>query len=72
MRFDRNSQTSHTGALGEGFPQHALHAPPSTATLEAELDGARWHALVLEIPTLLDAEPPEGLTLDRVTVGTSG
>ena len=31
--------------------------------LEGELDGEGWHALVLEIPRLLDAEPPEGLTL---------
>jgi hypothetical protein len=31
--------------------------------LEGELDGEGWHALVLEIPRLLDAEPPQGLTL---------
>jgi hypothetical protein len=37
-----------------------------TATLEAELDGERWHAVVLEIPRLLDAEPPEGLMLGAI------
>jgi hypothetical protein len=37
-----------------------------TTTLEGELDGKRWHALVLEMPRLLDAEPPEGLTLDAI------
>ena len=37
-----------------------------TTTLEGELDGERWHALVLEVPRLLDAEPPEGLTLDAI------
>ena len=37
-----------------------------SATLEAELDGERWHALVLEIPRLLDADPPRGLLLGAI------
>ncbi len=37
-----------------------------TARLEAELDGERWHALVLEIPRLLDADPPRGLMLGAI------
>jgi len=37
-----------------------------TARLEGELDGPGWHALVLEIPSLLDAEPPEGLLLGAI------
>jgi hypothetical protein len=40
-----------------------------TATLEAELVGERWHAVVLEIPRLLDAEPPEGLVLGAIRLG---
>jgi hypothetical protein len=40
-----------------------------TATLEAELDGERWHAVVLEIPRLLDAEPREGLLLGAIRLG---
>ena len=36
--------------------------------LEGELDGEGWHALVLEIPRLLDAEPPQGLTLAAATL----
>ena len=37
-----------------------------TASLEAELDGEGWHALVLEVPRLLDAEPPQGLMLGAI------
>jgi hypothetical protein len=36
------------------------------ATLEAELEGAGWHAIVLEIPRLLDTAPPEGLLLGAI------
>jgi hypothetical protein len=39
------------------------------ATLEGELDGERWHALVLEVPQLLDAEPPQGLVLGAIRLG---
>ena len=38
------------------------------ATLEGELDGEGWHALVLEVPRLLDADPPQGLTLTAATL----
>jgi hypothetical protein len=37
-----------------------------TATLEGELAGEGWHALVLEIPELLGTAPPQGLELDAV------
>jgi hypothetical protein len=37
-----------------------------TTTLEAELEGEAWHAIVLEIPRLLDTAPPEGLVLEAV------
>jgi hypothetical protein len=37
-------------------------------TLTAELDGDRWHALVLEIPVLLDLAPPRGLRLDGLVL----
>ena len=35
------------------------------ATLEGELEGDGWHALVLEVPRLLDT-PPQGLRLERL------
>ena len=41
------------------------------AALEGELEGEGWHALVLEIPRLLDAEPPQGLTLAAVTLASA-
>jgi hypothetical protein len=39
-----------------------------TTTLEAELDGDRWHAVVLEIPELFGTAPPEGLRLERLVL----
>jgi hypothetical protein len=39
-----------------------------TATFEAELVGDRWHAVVLEIPELLDLAPPQGLRLDGLVL----
>jgi hypothetical protein len=36
------------------------------ATLQAELAGDGWHAVVLEVPELLDASPPQGLELIAV------
>ena len=36
------------------------------ATLNAELEGEGWHALVLEVPRLLDTTPPQGLRLERL------
>jgi hypothetical protein len=36
------------------------------ATLDAELEGDGWHALVLEVPSLLDTTPPQGLRLERL------
>ncbi|MGH3060829.1 MAG: hypothetical protein ACRDNA_05375, partial [Gaiellaceae bacterium] len=39
------------------------------ATLEGELDGEGWHALVLEVPRLLDADPPQGLLLGAIRLG---
>jgi hypothetical protein len=36
------------------------------ASLEADLDGEGWHALVLEVPRLLDTEPPQGLVLGGI------
>ena len=35
-------------------------------TLNAELEGEGWHALVLEVPRLLDTTPPQGLRLERL------
>ena len=36
------------------------------AVLEAELEGEGWHALVLEVPRLLETTPPQGLRLERL------
>jgi hypothetical protein len=41
-----------------------------TATLTAELEGERWHAVVLEIPVLLDLAPPRGLRLDGLVLAS--
>lgn len=40
-----------------------------SATLRGELVGAGWHAVVLEVPELLDTRPPEGLRLQTVSFG---
>jgi hypothetical protein len=37
-------------------------------TLEVRLRGERWHALVLEVPELMDTTPPRGLTLFESTL----
>jgi hypothetical protein len=39
-------------------------------TLEAELKGRRWHAVVVEIPELLDTSPPRGLRLEGVRLSS--
>ena len=39
------------------------------ATFEAELAGAGWHAVVLEVPRLLDTAPPRGLELESLALG---
>ena len=36
------------------------------AVLNAELEGDGWHALVLEVPRLLETTPPQGLRLERL------
>jgi hypothetical protein len=36
------------------------------AVLNAELEGDGWHALVLEVPRLLETRPPQGLRLERL------
>jgi hypothetical protein len=36
------------------------------AVLNAELEGDGWHALVLEVPQLLETTPPQGLRLERL------
>jgi hypothetical protein len=36
------------------------------AVLNAELEGGGWHALVLEVPRLLETTPPQGLCLERL------
>jgi hypothetical protein len=41
------------------------------ATLQAELEGRRWHAVVVEIPELLDTSPPRGLRLERVSLSSA-
>jgi hypothetical protein len=41
-----------------------------TATVEAELAGDRWHALVLEVPQLLETTPPQGLELESLELLT--
>lgn len=38
-------------------------------TLRGQLLGAGWHAVVLEVPELLDTGPPEGLRLQTVSFG---
>ena len=40
-------------------------------TLEAELAGERWHAVVVEVPELLETNPPRGLRLERITLSRS-
>jgi hypothetical protein len=42
-----------------------------SAALEGELEGEGWHGLVLEIPRLLDGEPPEGLVLHAVRLAST-
>lgn len=38
--------------------------------LHLRLSGLRWHSIVLEVPQLfLDVTPPQGLTLERLSVG---
>ena len=37
-----------------------------TTTLEADLEGEGWHAVVLEVPELLATDPPQGLKLEAV------
>ena len=39
-----------------------------SATYAAELEGDRWHAVVLEVPELLSTAPPEGLRLDGLVL----
>ncbi|MGH3046160.1 MAG: hypothetical protein ACRDNC_04020 [Gaiellaceae bacterium] len=39
------------------------------ATLRTELEGERWHAVVVEVPELLPADPPRGLRLESITLG---
>jgi hypothetical protein len=38
------------------------------ATFAAQLEGERWHAVVLEVPELLPTAPPEGLRLDGLVL----
>jgi hypothetical protein len=38
------------------------------ATLEGELVGDGWHAVVLEVPELLETTPPQGLELESLVV----
>ncbi len=38
------------------------------AVFEAELAGDRWHAIVLEVPLLLETAPPRGLELESLTL----
>jgi hypothetical protein len=38
------------------------------ASLTSELEGERWHAIVLEVPQLLDTRPPRGLSLSSLTL----
>jgi hypothetical protein len=38
------------------------------ATLEGELPGEGWHAVVLEVPELLGTTPPQGLELEALAV----
>jgi hypothetical protein len=40
-----------------------------TATLEGELEGGGWHAIVLEVPELLSTAPPQGLELESLALG---
>jgi hypothetical protein len=40
----------------------------SPTILAGELDGSGWHALVLEVPQLLETEPPQGLELVEVAL----
>lgn len=38
------------------------------ATIALALEGERWHAVVLEVPELLEGKPPRGLRLERLSV----
>ena len=38
------------------------------AAFTAQLEGERWHAVVLEVPELLPTAPPEGLRLEGLVV----
>jgi hypothetical protein len=38
-----------------------------TVTLAVELDGARWHSIVIEIPALFPTKPPQGFEIVRLT-----
>jgi hypothetical protein len=40
----------------------------SPTILTGDLDGSGWHALVLEVPQLLETEPPQGLELLEVAL----
>ena len=36
--------------------------------MEAELKGDGWHAIVLEVPALLETAPPQGLELESLVL----
>jgi hypothetical protein len=38
-----------------------------TVTLAVELEGRRWHSIVIEIPALFPTTPPQGFELVRLT-----
>ena len=63
-------------ALLERLPRHCVvdgeivdrSVVADRATLAAQLEGERWHAVVLEVPELLPTAPPEGLRLAGLVV----
>jgi len=72
--------TGHTVTLDLTAPGNTTatlwvdNRPPSyfvvdhKLTLKIPLSGLRWHSIVLEVPQLfLDANPPQGLTIKRLT-----
>ncbi|MGH3036815.1 MAG: hypothetical protein ACRDMU_06495, partial [Gaiellaceae bacterium] len=69
VRLEVSASAATPAALWvDGAPADETQVSGS-ASLDGELDGEGWHALVLEIPRLLDAEPPEGLRLGAIRLG---
>ena len=51
----------------DGQVRENVSVSGSTA-LTTALEGERWHAVVLEVPQLLDTRPPRGLRLSSLVL----